>query len=170
MKYTTAAEAVKAIKSGDRIYVHTAAAAPVHLIEAMVERAPELQNVELIHLHTEGPAPYTQPEYKGSFFTNAMFIGANVRAAMPTDRADYIPIFLSETPYLFRRGLLPIDVCMLTVSPPDHNGWCSLGVSIDSSLAAAQTAKTVIVEINHNMPRTHGDSFIHISTIKHVYY
>ena len=165
MNYQTAAAAVGHIKSGDRVYIHTAAAAPQLLVQAMVDRASELKDVELVHLHTEGPAHYSQPEYKGHFFTNAMFIGANVRKAMPTDRADYIPIFLSETPFLFRRGLLPLDVCMLTVSPPDHNGWCSLGVSIDSSLAAAQTAKVVIAEINPNMPRTHGDSFIHMSKI-----
>lgn len=165
MKFVSPAEAVSVIQSGNRVFVHTAAAAPQLLVQAMVDDADRLENVELIHLHTEGTAPYVAPEYKGKFFTNSMFIGANVRAAMPTDRADYIPIFLSETPLLFRRGVYPLDVAMLTVSPPDHNGWCSLGVSIDCSLAAAQTARYVIVEVNPNMPRTHGDSFIHISKI-----
>ena len=162
-KFVSPAEAVAAIQSDNRVFIHTAAANPHILVQAMVDDADRLNNVEVIHLHTEGPAPYTNPEYKGKFFTNSMFIGANVRDAVPTDRADYIPVFLSETPFLFRRGMLPLDVAMLTVSPPDHNGWCSLGVSVDCSLAAAQTAKFVIAEINPNMPRTHGDSFIHIS-------
>ncbi|MBK8558184.1 MAG: acetyl-CoA hydrolase/transferase family protein [Lewinellaceae bacterium] len=162
-KFVSPAEAVAAIQSDNRVFIHTAAANPHSLVQAMVDDADSLNNVEVIHLHTEGPAPYTNPEYKGKFFTNSMFIGANVRDAVPTDRADYIPVFLSETPFLFRRGMLPLDVAMLTVSPPDHNGWCSLGVSVDCSLAAAQTAKFVIAEINPNMPRTHGDSFIHIS-------
>lgn len=162
--FVSAEEAVKVIRSGNRVFVHTAAAAPQMLVNAMTARASELSNVDLIHLHTEGPAPYVDLKYKGSFFTNSMFIGANVRAAMPTEMADYIPVFLSDTPMLFRRGHLPVDVAMLTVSPPDRNGWCSLGVSVDCSLAAAQTAKYVIAEVNPNMPRTHGDSFLHVSS------
>ncbi|MBU6341567.1 MAG: 4-hydroxybutyrate CoA-transferase [Bacteroidetes bacterium] len=164
-KYVSASEAVKIVKSGDRVFVHTAAAAPTALIEALTNRAEELSNVEFIHLHTEGPAPYVDLKYKGTFFTNALFIGGNVRAAMPTEMADYIPVFLSDTPTLFRKNHLPVDVAMLTLSPPDRNGWCSLGVSVDCSLAAAQTAKYVIAEINPNMPRTHGDGFIHISRL-----
>jgi 4-hydroxybutyrate CoA-transferase len=164
LSFVSAEEAVKVIRSGNRVFVHTAAAAPQMLVNAMTARASELSNVDLIHLHTEGPAPYVDMKYKGSFFTNAMFIGANVRAAMPTEMADYIPVFLSDTPMLFRRGHLPVDVAMLTVSPPDRNGWCSLGVSVDCSLAAAQTAKYVIAEVNPNMPRTHGDSFLHVSS------
>ncbi len=167
-QYTTPEAAVSCIKSGHRVFIHTAAAAPQRLIQAMVGRADELENVELIHLHTEGPAPYTNPEYAGTFFTNALFIGANVRSAISTERAGYIPVFLSETPLLFRRGLLPVDVAMLTVSPPDEKGWCSLGVSVDTSHAAAQMAKCLIAEVNPNMPRTHGDSFIHVSRFDHL--
>jgi acyl-CoA hydrolase len=163
-KYVTALEAVQVIRPKNRVFIHTAAAAPTLLINALVDRASELRQVELVHMHTEGPAPYIDPKYKGIFYTNAMFIGSNVRAAMPTDMADYIPVFLSDTPMLFRRGHLPVDVAMLTVSPPDRNGWCSLGVSIDCSLAAAQSAKYIIAEINPNMPRTHGDSFLHVSS------
>lgn len=156
-------EAVTVVQSGHRVFVHTAAACPGLLVSALANRADELANVEFIHLHTEGPAPYVDPKFKGSFFTNSMFIGANVRAAMPTEMADYIPVFLSDTPLLFRRSIVPLDVAMLTVSPPDRNGWVSLGVSVDCSFAAAQTARYVIAEINPNMPRAHGDSFIHIS-------
>jgi acyl-CoA hydrolase len=163
--FVSAAEAVHIIQPGNRVFVHTAAAAPQLLVQALAERASELSKVELIHLHTEGPAPYVDPKYAGTFFTNSLFIGSNVRAAMPTEMADYIPIFLSDTPSLFRNGHLPVDVAMLTLSPPDRNGWCSLGVSVDCSLAAAQTAKYIIAEINPNMPRTHGDGFIHISKV-----
>jgi len=164
-KFISPKAAVSAIQSGNRVFIHTAAATPQLLVQAMVEDADRLHGVELIHLHTEGPAPYIEPQYAGKFFANSMFIGANVRPAMPTERADYIPIFLSETPLLFRRGMLPLDVALLSVSPPDQNGWCSLVVSVDCSLAAAQTARYVIAEINPNMPRTHGDSFIHVSKI-----
>ena len=167
-QYTTPEAAVACIKSGNRVFIHTAAAAPQRLIRAMVDGADQYENVEIVHMHTEGAAPYTDPKFAGTFFTNSLFIGANVRRAMPTDRADYIPVFLSEIPLLFRRGLLPIDVAMLTVSPPDAKGWCSLGVSVDTSRAAAQTAKCLIAEVNPHMPRTHGDSFIHISRFKHL--
>jgi len=135
------------------------------LIQAMVERHTELRHVEVVHLHTEGLAPYVDPQYVGSFAANVLFIGANVRAAIPSEMADYIPVFLSDTPRLFRKGWLPVDVAMLTVSPPDKNGWCSLGVSVDCSLAAAPNAKIILAEINPQMPRTHGDGFIHISQI-----
>jgi acyl-CoA hydrolase len=164
-KYTTAKEAVKVIKSGDRIFVHGISATPVKLIEAMVERHNELRDVELIHLHTEGPAPYADEEYKDSFFTNAMFVGANVRKAVNEGRGDYIPIFLSETPALFRKGILPLDVALVHVSPPDVHGFCSLGVSVDTAAAAVQTAKHVIAQVNPNMPRTHGDGLIHVDKI-----
>lgn len=164
-KYTTAKEAVKAIKSGDRIFVHGISATPGKLIEAMVERHSELRDVELIHLHTEGPAPYANEEYKDSFFTNAMFVGANVRKAVNEGRGDYIPIFLSETPSLFRKDILPLDIALVHVSPPDVHGFCSLGVSVDTAAAAVQTAKHVIAQVNPNMPRTHGDGLIHVDKI-----
>ncbi|HKJ46762.1 MAG TPA: acetyl-CoA hydrolase/transferase C-terminal domain-containing protein [Balneolales bacterium] len=158
-------EAVSCIKSGDRVFIHSVAAAPHQLIRAMTNRAPELKDVEVVHIHTEGDAPYVAPEYAGSFCTNCMFVGANVREALTTGRADYIPVFLSEVPALFRQKILPIDVAMIQVSPPDKHGYCSLGVSVDVSRAAVQMAKHVVAQINPNMPRTHGDGLIHISRI-----
>ncbi len=165
MRMTTAAEAAAHIKSGDRVFIHTAAAAPQELVHAMTDRAPALRNVEVVHLHTEGDAPYASPAHRDSFHTSAMFVGGNVRKAVADGGADYIPVFLSETPALFRKGVLPLDVAMVHVSPPDKHGFCSLGVSVDCSRAAVETAKKVIAQINPNMPRTHGDGIIHVSDI-----
>ena len=165
MKITTSEQAVKAIKSGDRVFVHSAAASPQQLVQAMTDRAHELRAVEVVHLHTEGIAPYASSAYTDNFHTNALFVGANVRDAVNEGVADYIPVFLSEVPGLFRRGILPLDVALVQVSPPDRHGFCSLGVSVDVSRAAVQMAKHVIAQINPNMPRTHGDGLIHISHI-----
>ncbi|MFT4606032.1 MAG: 4-hydroxybutyrate CoA-transferase [Rhodothermales bacterium] len=165
MRIKTAAQAAQTIESGQRVFIHTAAAAPQELVMAMTARAPELRGVEVVHLHTEGLAPYTAPEYARSFHTNALFVGGNVRKAVAEGGADYIPVFLSETPALFRRGVLPLDVAMVQVSPPDRHGFCSLGVSVDCSRAAVETAKKVIAQINPRMPRTHGDGVIHIRNI-----
>lgn len=159
------AEAVSYIKSGDRVFVHSVAAAPQLLVHAMTNRAGELRDVEIVHLHTEGKAPYCNETYHESFRVNALFVGANVRSAVQEQRGDYLPVFLSEVPILFRRGLLPIDVALIQVSPPDEHGYCSLGVSVDASLAAAQSAKTVIAQVNPNMPRTLGDGMIKIGDI-----
>lgn len=165
MRITSADEAVKIIQSGDRVFVHGGAATPAQLVIAMTNRAPELRGVEVVHIHTEGPAPYAKPAVSESFRTNAMFIGANVREAVAEGVADYIPVFLSEVPGLFRKGILPLDVALVQVSPPDRHGFCSLGVSVDVARAAVQMAKHVIAQINPNMPRTHGDGLIHISHI-----
>jgi 4-hydroxybutyrate CoA-transferase len=165
MRITSADEAVVTIKSGDRVFVHGAAATPRQLVQAMTLRGHELRDVEVVHLHTEGPAPYASPQYADSFRTNALFVGANVRQAVADGVADYIPVFLSEVPGLFRKGILPLDVALVQVSPPDRHGFCSLGVSVDVARAAVQTAKHVIAQINPNMPRTHGDGLIHISHI-----
>src|SRR5688500_7002668 len=165
MKFTTAEKAVETIKSGDRVFVQSVAAAPQTLIRAMCERAKELKAVEIYHLHTEGEAPYVAPEYAGSFHTNALFVGANVRRAIATGEADYIPSFLSEVPLLFRREILPIDVALIHVSPPDSHGFCSLGTSVDVSLAGVQMAEKVIAQINSKMPRTHGDGLISVNKI-----
>jgi len=164
-KYTTADEAVKIIKSGDRVFVHGISATPVQLVEAMTRRHNELKKVEVVHLHTEGPAPYADPEYKDSFFVNALFVGANVRKAINEGRGDYVPVFLSEVPNLFRHNIMPLDVALIHVSPPDKHGYCSLGVSVDATVAAVQTAKYVIAQVNPNMPRTHGDGLIHVNQI-----
>ncbi len=168
MEVLPAAEAVKAIQSNQRIYIHSIAAAPQELIRAMVGRAPELRNVEIVHLHTEGIAPYAQPEHAESFHINALFIGANDRAAVQAGRADYIPVFLSEVPSLFRDGILPIDVALIQVSPPDRHGYCSLGVSVEASRCAVQCSKYVIAQVNRFMPRTHGDGLIHIDQLNAI--
>lgn len=164
-KFVSAAEAVKVIKSNDRVFIHSIAAAPQQLIRAMTDRAAELRNVEIVHLHTEGAAPYTAPELSESFRVNAFFVGANVRSAVHTGRADYIPVFLSEIPALFRRGFLPVDVAMIHVSAPDKHGFCSLGISVDIARAAVDCAKFVIAQINPQMPRTIGDALVHIDAI-----
>lgn len=161
--YTSAEEAVKLINSGDRVYIHSVAAAPHHLLKAMTNRADELRDVELIQLHTEGPALYTDPKYKDSFHVNALFVGSNVRKAVNEGRGDYLPIFLSEVPNLFRNNILPLDVALVQVSPPDKHGFCSLGVSVDATRAAVQTAKKVIAQVNPQMPRTHGDGMVDVS-------
>lgn len=161
----SAEEAVRVIQSGNRVFLHTAAATPIRLVEAMSARASELRDVEVVSMHTEGPAPYLDPAYAESFRLNALFVGANVRKAVQEGRADYLPVFLSEAPSLFRRGILPLDVAMVQVSPPDAHGFCSLGVSVDTSRAAVQMAKYVIAQVNPNMPRSHGDGLIHKSNI-----
>lgn len=163
--YTSAEKALQIIKSNDNIFVHTAVAAPQHLIKNLVNRAPELRNVQIYHLHTEGNADYANPEYKDSFRVNALFIGANVRKAIQEGRASYIPIFLSEAPRLFRNNIVDLDVALVTVSPPDKHGFCSLGVSIDVSKAAVDSANVIIAQVNKHMPRTHGDGLIHINDI-----
>lgn len=168
MKLTTADDAVKTIKSGDRIFIQSVAAAPQTLIKAMCGRASELSNIEIYHLHTEGEAPYVAPDCAGSFHTNALFVGANVRKAIASGEADFIPSFLSEVPLLFRRQILPIDVALIHVSPPDRHGFCSLGTSVDVSLAGVQSAQTVIAQINPKMPRTHGDGLINIRHIDYA--
>ena len=163
--FVSAEQAVSIVQSNDRVFIHSVAAAPQRLVAALTARAGELRNVELVHLHTEGEAPYARPEYANSFHVNALFVGANVREAVQTGRADYIPVFLSEVPALFRKGILALDVAMIQVSPPDRHGYCSLGVSVDASRAAVQSARTVVAQINPQMPRTHGDGLIHINTI-----
>ncbi|MCG6169936.1 4-hydroxybutyrate CoA-transferase [Leptospira sp. FAT2] len=165
VKFISANSALSSVKAGQRVFVHSVAAVPTLLIEALTARAGELSNVEMIHLHTEGDAPYAKPGMEGKFFTNALFVAANMRKAVEEGRADYIPIFLSECPLLFRNGILPLDVALVQVSPPDKHGYCSLGVSVDISKAAVETAKIVIAQVNENMPRTHGDGIIHVDRI-----
>ncbi|RHX83991.1 acetyl-CoA hydrolase/transferase family protein [Leptospira stimsonii] len=165
VKFISANSALSSVQSGQRVFVHSVAASPRLLIEALTARAPELTNVEMIHLHTEGDAPYAEPGMEGHFFVNSLFVCANTRKAVEEGRADYIPMFLSECPLLFRNKILPLDVALVQVSPPDKHGFCSLGVSIDISKAAVETAKVVIAQVNENMPRTHGDGIVHIDQI-----
>ncbi len=164
----SAQDAVRVIGSGQRVWIHGMAAAPQALIRAMVSRADELRDVEIVQLHTEGPAPYADQQFEKSFRVNALFVGANVRKAVDEGRADYIPVFLSEAPALFRKGILPLDVALITVSPPDKHGFYSLGTSIEATRAAVQTARVVIAQVNRYMPRTHGDALIHSSQIHHL--
>lgn len=167
-KYVSAAEAVKIVKSNDRIYVQAAAAAPTVLTKALAERASELRNVEVCHLHTEGDAPYANPELSESFHVNSFFIGKNVRHTLAAGNGSYTPVFLSELPYLFRKKVVPLDVVFIHVSPPDIHGYCSLGVSVEATLAAIESAKTVIAQVNPRMPRTFGDGILHVSEINYL--
>jgi len=164
-KAISAIEAVKVIKNNDRVYIHAAAAAPQALVNAMTDRYKELKNVEVCHLHTEGEAPYANPDLKDSFHVNSFFIGRNVRHTLATGNGSYTPVFLSELPILFKRKILPIDVALIQVSPPDKHGYCSLGVSVEAVLAAIENAKHVIAQVNSKMPRTHGEGIIHISEL-----
>lgn len=163
VKAVSAAEAVHYVHSHDRVFIHSVAAAPRLLVDALAERKGELQGVEVIHMHTEGPAPYVEPGCEESFHHNALFVGPNVRKAVNEGRADYIPVFLSEVPGMFRDRTLPIDVALVSVSPPDRHGYCSLGTSVDISLAAVQSAKTVIAQINPHVPRTLGDGQVPVT-------
>jgi len=158
-------EAVSTVKSGDRVFIQGAAMTPYKLINGLVSRYESLSDVEIIHLHTEGQAAYTQKPYSQSFKMNSVFVGSNVRQSVKEGHGDYIPIFLSEIHLLFRRSILPLDVAFIQVSPPDNHGYCSLGTSIDITIPAIQTAKLVIAQVNPQVPRTHGDGFIHISEL-----
>ncbi|MCJ7758650.1 MAG: 4-hydroxybutyrate CoA-transferase, partial [Gillisia sp.] len=161
----TALEAVSHVKSGNRVYLQGAAMTPNVLIDALCERYQELKNVEIFQIHTEGKALYSTVPYNESFRINSCFVSGNVRQAVNSGNGDYIPIFLSEIHLLIRKNILPIDVAFIQVSPPDKHGYCSLGVSVDITLPAVQTAKKVIAQINPRVPRTHGDGIIHISRI-----
>lgn len=167
-KYVTADEAVKVVKSNDRVYVQAAAATPTVLTKALAKRATELRNVEVCHLHTEGDAPYANPELAESFHVNSFFIGANVRHTLTAGNGSYTPVFLSELPNLFRKNVLPIDVAFIHVSPPDSHGYCSLGVSVEATVAAIENAKIVIAQVNPQMPRTFGDGILHVSEINYL--
>ncbi|MFM2377035.1 MAG: hypothetical protein RLZZ165_2132 [Bacteroidota bacterium] len=153
------------------MFIHSAAAAPQILIDALTARSADLRGVEIVHLHHEASAPYVDPAYRDSFRVCSLFVGPNVRKATNdsrSDQIDYIPVFLSEVPLLFRRGLLRIDVAFVQVSPPDRHGFCSLGVSVDASLAAMETAREVVAVVNPRMPRTHGDGSVHIRSLHHL--
>ncbi|MQL53427.1 4-hydroxybutyrate CoA-transferase [Desulfofundulus thermobenzoicus] len=159
----TPEEAVKAIKSGDRVVIAHACGEAQVLSKAMVARANELQNVEIVHMVAMGKAEYCLPEMAGHFRHNSLFVGATTRQAVNEGRADYTPCFFSEIPRLFKKGYLPVDVAIVQVSPPDRFGFCSLGISVDYTKPAAECAGVVIAQVNKNMPRTMGDSFMHVS-------
>ncbi|MFY0483250.1 acetyl-CoA hydrolase/transferase family protein [Flavobacterium sp. PLA-1-15] len=167
-KYVSAQEAVKIVKSSDRVYVQAAAATPTVLTKALAERASELRDVEICHLHTEGEAPYANPELAESFHVNSFFIGKNVRHTLQAGNGSYTPVFLSELPHLFRKKVLKIDVAFIHVSMPDKHGYCSLGVSVEATVAAIENAQYVIAQVNPRMPRTFGDGIIHVSEINYL--
>src|SRR5437868_7691231 len=164
-KLRTPEEALRCVQSGMRVYIQPGCAEPETLVEALMQRAPHVADVEIIHLMTMGSAPYVAPEMAGHFRHNAVFIGANVRDAINDGRADYTPIYLSEIEGLFETGAMPIDVALIEVSPPDSHGFCSFGIGVDTTLTAAKCARYVIAQVNDQMPRTYGDSFIHVSKI-----
>ena len=165
MKLVVASTALEAVRSHMRVYVPEASMAPVSLIEALTERCRALENVEVVHLHTNAPAPYVAPEMEGHVRHNALFTGPNVREAVQEGRADFTPVFLSEIPILFCDGTLPLDVALVQVSPPDAHGFCRLGLSVATARAAVDHAKIVIAEINPRVPRTLGFSSVHVSRI-----
>ncbi|NNK40477.1 MAG: acetyl-CoA hydrolase/transferase family protein [Winogradskyella sp.] len=161
----SAEEALKIVKSNDRIYIQAAAAVPNVLINALTARHEELRNVEICQLHTEGPAPYADPKYTNSFHVNSFFIGKNVRHTLKAGNGSYTPVFLSEVPLLFKRNIVDVKVALIHVSVPDIHGYCSLGVSVEATLAAIENADYVIAQVNKQMPRTFGDGIIHVTEI-----
>jgi 4-hydroxybutyrate CoA-transferase len=161
-------DAVKAIKSGNRIFLTGNVSVPQTVLAALVEYAPQLHNVEICQALTVGPADYVDPAMEGHLRVNSIFISDNIRKAVHEGRADFTPVLLSEYPLLFKRGLLPLDVALIHVSPPDEHGFCSLGVEVGLTKTAAESAKIIIAEVNEQMPRTLGDSFIHVSRLNYI--
>jgi len=162
-KLRTPEEALRCVQSGMRVYIQPGCAEPETLVEALMHRGPYVEDVEIVHMMTMGTAPYVAPEMAGHFRHNAVFIGGNVRDAINDGRADYTPIYLSEIEDLFTSGAMPIDVVLTQVSPPDAHGYCSLGVGVDTTLTAVKEARYVVAQVNDQMPRTYGDSFVHVN-------
>ena len=167
-RVTTAEKAVECVRSGDHVWLHAGCNNPEELVRALVARADELENVEVAHLLTFGYAEHTNAKHQKSFRHRAMFTGGNVRQAVNEGRADWVPVFLSEIPRLINSGLQPVDVAMIHLSPPDEHGFCSYGVGVECSKAAAERASKVLALVNKQMPRSLGDAFIHVSKLTHV--
>src|SRR5574341_1903178 len=167
-RFVTPQQAAQAIKSGNRVFLTGNVSVPQKVLAALVEYAPNLKDVEICQALTVGPAAYVRPWMQGHLRVNTMFISANVRKAVQEGRADFTPVLLSEFPLLFKRGYLPLDVAIIHVSPPDEHGFCSLGVEVGLTKSAAEMAKITIAEVNQQMPRTLGDSFIHVSRLHHI--
>jgi len=167
-RIVTAAEAAQKIKSGQRIFLTGNCSVPKTVLAALVDYAPELKDVEICHALTVGAADYVAPEMEGHLGVNTMFISGNIRKAVHAGRADFTPVLLSEFTLLFKEGLLPVDVALIHVSPPDEHGFCSLGIEVGLTKTPAESAKMIIAEVNQQMPRTLGDSFIHISRLHHI--
>ncbi|GAB4503454.1 MAG: acetyl-CoA hydrolase/transferase C-terminal domain-containing protein [Anaerolineales bacterium] len=167
-RVTPPEEAVKAIRSGQRIFLTGNVSVPQKILAALVDYAPNLENVEICQALTVGPADYVSDAMQGHLRVNSMFISANIRKAVHEGRADFTPVLLSEFPLLFKRGILPLDVALIHVSLPDEHGFCSLGVEVGLTKSAAEAAKVIIAEVNEQMPRTLGDSFIHVSRLNYI--
>src|SRR5512140_1214068 len=168
MRIVSADEAVSVVQSGQQIYLQCAAAAPTVLLEALCRRAPQLTDVKVVHLHMEGPHPHLAPEMQGHLFHRALFIGPNARQAINDGRAEFVPVQLSDVPALMESGLLPLDAVFANMTPPDAHGFCSLGTSVEAMQTAICTATTVIAQFNKSMPRTHGNSFVHVNDIDYA--
>lgn len=165
ISYQSAEEALSAIRSGDRVFVHGSAMTPLFLLSELAKQAPRLQQVELTFISVFGDIVVDRPEYENNFHINCLFVSDSVRSNIREGRGDFIPVFLSDIPDLFKNGQLPLDVAHIQVSPPDRHGYCTLGVSVDIARAAIKTARHIIAQVNPNVPRTHGDSMIHASQI-----
>jgi acyl-CoA hydrolase len=168
--YTRGEDAVKLIEPGHRVFIHGGAATPHYLLDQLAKRSAELWNVELVSISLQGDAVLADKKYKDSFRMNSLFVSQNIREAVNSGRGDYVPIFLSEIPILFKRGILPLDVAIVQVSPPDKHGYCSLGVSVDIAASAVKNAKRVIAQVNPKMPRTLGDGIIHFNDFDAMVY
>jgi acyl-CoA hydrolase len=164
-QYKKAEEAIQLIQSGHRVFVHGSAATPQTLLKALAAHSGHLRNVEILAISTHGQIDIAKPEYKDRFYFNSLFVSENIRGCINSENGEYIPIFLSEISKLFEKGILPIDVALIHVSPPDKHGFCSLGTSVDVAKSAVKHAKKIIAQVNPNMPRTHGDGFIHFSRL-----
>ncbi|MFA5238612.1 MAG: GNAT family N-acetyltransferase [Phycisphaerae bacterium] len=164
-KITTSAQAMKLVKSGNNIFIGTGCGQPQHLVKALVEHSSGITDAHIVQLLTMGAAPYADEKFREKFKMNSFFVADNIRDTMSRGIGDYTPIFLSEIPREFERGRIPIDVALISVTPPDSNGLCSLGVSVDIVKSAASNARYVIAQVNSRMPRTFGDSFVHVNTI-----
>jgi acyl-CoA hydrolase len=163
--YTSVEDAVSVIKSGDRVFSHGSACTPNLLIEELARQSSRLRDVEFVSITQQGEVEIAKPQYKNSFYINSLFVSTPVRDAVNSERGDFVPVFLSEIPILFKNGHLPINVAMVTVSPPDAHGYCTLGTSVDVARSAVDSAQLVIAQVNSKMPRTHGNGMIHYSRI-----
>lgn len=161
MPYVSAEEALKIIQSGNRVFVHGSACTPVYMMHQLARQADRLKNVELISISLYGDLEIDKPEYQSAFHFNSLFVSGSIRKAVGEGRGDYVPVFLSEIPELFKRNILPLDVAIVQVSEPDRHGFCSLGTSVDIARSAVNTARHVIAQVNPQVPRTHGDGMIH---------
>jgi acyl-CoA hydrolase len=168
--YKTAEEALAVIQPGNRVYVHGSAQTPTYLLKALTQHTHRLRDVELVSISVYGDMQVDKPEYAGIFHINSLFVSATLRHAVNEGLADYVPVFLSEIPELFKLHILPLDVALVQVSPPDKHGYCSMGVSVDIARSAVNTARHIIALVNPNVPRTHGDSLIHSSRFDSLVY